>query len=135
MVEQPSRRDQVTRRGIGQGGERWARKYLEGAGLTILDANWRSPEGEIDIVALDGDIVVFIEVKTRRSTRFGTPEESVTRQKRTRLQRTALAYLQAHQRLDSPWRIDVIAVRGDPQRSPSVEHLVDVVEADDGFWS
>jgi putative endonuclease len=125
----------VTRQGVGRYGERRARKFLEAAGLTILETNFRSPEGEIDIVAADGDVFVFVEVKTRRGTLFGTPEESVTREKRRRLQRTALAYLQAHDRLDSPWRIDVIAIQGDPRRSPHIEHLVDVVEADNGLGS
>jgi putative endonuclease len=117
---------------VGRWGERRARLHLERAGLAILDSNWRSPEGEIDLVAADGATLVFVEVKTRRSLRFGRPEESLTRRKRRRLQRTALAYLQAHDRLDAAWRIDLVSIEGDPRlASARLEHLVDVVDADE----
>ena len=117
---------------VGRWGERRARRFLEDAGLRILDSNWRDPEGEIDLVAADGDTIVFVEVKTRRSRLFGAPVDSLTRDKRRRLQRTALAYLTAHERLDSAWRIDVVSIEGDPRRPGArLEHLVDVVEADD----
>jgi putative endonuclease len=117
---------------IGRLGEARARRFLERAGLTILDSNWRSPEGEIDIVAADGEVVVFVEVKTRRGSLFGRPEESITREKRRRLQRAALDYLQSHNRLGSPWRIDVVTIQGDPRRRDArLEHLADVIEADE----
>lgn len=122
----------MTRTEVGRWGERRARRLLEDAGMAILDANWRSTEGEIDLVAADGDTIVIVEVKTRRTDRFGAPVDSLTREKRRRLQRVALAYLQAHGRLDSAWRIDVVSVEGDPRRPDArLEHLVDVVDADD----
>ncbi|OGT28583.1 MAG: YraN family protein [Gammaproteobacteria bacterium RBG_16_66_13] len=126
----------MKRGAVGRVGERRARQFLESAGLTILDANWRSPEGEIDIIAAEGDVLVFVEVKTRRGLRFGSPEESITRGKRRRLQRAALAYLQSHERIDSLWRIDVITILGDPRQSQArLEHLVDAVEADESsLW-
>ncbi|HSB90037.1 MAG TPA: YraN family protein [Anaerolineales bacterium] len=117
---------------VGRWGERRARRFLEGAGLHILEANWRDAEGEIDLVAVDGETVVFVEVKTRRSRLFGAPVDSLTRDKRRRLRRAALAYLTAHDRLDSSWRIDVVSIEGDPRRDTSrIEHLPDVVDADD----
>ena len=125
----------MKRPSVGQLGELRARRLLESAGLKILETNWRCPEGEIDLIAADGDVVVFVEVKTRRGTLFGQPEDSLTRDKRRRLQRAAVAYLQSVDRLDAAWRIDVVTVRGDPRRGARLEHLVDVVEADeDSLW-
>ncbi|HET7009770.1 MAG TPA: YraN family protein [Anaerolineales bacterium] len=125
----------MKRPSVGQLGEQRARRLLERAGLRILETNWRCPEGEIDLIAADGDVVVFVEVKTRRGTLFGQPEDSLTRDKRRRLQRAAVAYLQSVDRLDAAWRIDVVTVRGDPRRGARLEHLVDVVEADEGgLW-
>ncbi len=118
---------------VGRWGERRARRFLEDAGLRILDSNWRDPEGEIDLVAADGETIVFVEVKTRRSRSFGAPVDSLTKDKRRRLQRTALAYLTAHDRVECAWRIDVVSIEGDPRRPGArLEHFVDVVEADGG---
>lgn len=83
----------------------------------FVDRNYRAPEGEIDLVMQDGDIVVFVEVKTRTSNSFGAPEESVTKAKRQRLQRAAWAFLQEHETLDAPWRIDVVAIEASTNRT------------------
>ena len=74
---------------LGREGEQVAAEYLERAGLRVLDRNWRCTEGEIDIVAAERQVMVVCEVKTRSSTRFGTPLEAITRHKQARLRRLA----------------------------------------------
>jgi putative endonuclease len=102
---------------LGEWGEAQARCYLEAIGYIFVDRNFRAPEGEMDLVMQDGDIVVFVEVKTRTSNKFGTPEESVSKVKRQRLQRAAWAFLQEHEMLDTSWRIDVVAIEANPNRT------------------
>ncbi|BAS27481.1 YraN family protein [Limnochorda pilosa] len=100
------------RRSLGAWGERLAQVYLEGLGYRILERNLRSRLGELDLVALDGQTLAFVEVRTRRSSRLGGPEESVDGAKRARLARLAAAYLQrfpSHR--GRPVRIDVVTVR------------------------
>jgi len=99
---------------LGDWGETEARRYLETKEYVFIDRNFRVPEGEIDLVMQDGDIVVFIEVKTRTSDRFGTPEESVSAAKRKRLLRAAWAFLQEREMIDTSWRIDVVAIEASP---------------------
>lgn len=99
---------------LGDWGETEARRYLEAKAYVFIERNFRVPEGEIDLVMQDGDIVVFIEVKTRTSESFGTPEESVSRAKRKRLMRAAWAFLQERERIDDTWRIDVVAIEASP---------------------
>lgn len=95
---------------LGALGERAARGYLERAGLTVLDTNFRCPHGEIDIVARNAEEVVFVEVRTRRGRDFGSPEESITAAKARRLIATAQTYLQSRDDLPPDWRIDLVAV-------------------------
>lgn len=102
---------------LGEWGETEARRFLETKGYVFIARNFRVPEGEIDLVMQDGDIVVFVEVKTRTSDRFGTPEESVTDVKRQRLQFAAWAFLQEREMLDSSWRIDFVAIEATPNRT------------------
>ncbi len=99
---------------LGKWGETEARRYLETKAYVLIERNFRVPEGEIDLVMQDGDIVVFIEVKTRTSDRFGAPEESVSAAKRKRLLRAAWAFLQERERVDASWRIDVVAIEASP---------------------
>ena len=83
--------------GVGAYGERRAVDYLTNqAGMWVVDRNWRCREGELDIVARDGDDLVFIEVKTRRGPGFGGPAEAVVPDKVRRLRRLAAAWLAAH---------------------------------------
>jgi putative endonuclease len=95
---------------MGAFGERAAREYLKKRGYKILETNFRCALGEIDIVARDGDYVVFVEVRTRRSLVFGTPEESINAAKKAKLIKLGQYYLQAHQDPSSPWRIDIVAI-------------------------
>ncbi|QCH24734.1 YraN family protein [Mycobacteroides salmoniphilum] len=101
----------TTRAQIGSRGEDLAADYLRGDGFTILDRNWRCRYGELDIVAADGEVLVFVEVKTRTGRAFGTPAEAVTHTKLRRLRRLAGIWLAAQ---DGSWpavRIDVIEIR------------------------
>ncbi|MDZ4654575.1 MAG: YraN family protein [Coriobacteriia bacterium] len=96
---------------LGVRGETAAVEYLQRTGMTVAERNWRCATGEVDIVALDGAELVFVEVKTRRSVNAGTPEEAVSPSKQKRLARLARAYI-AHADLTSvPVRFDVIAIR------------------------
>jgi putative endonuclease len=118
---------------LGARGESLAVEKLENKGYHIRDRNWRVLEGELDIVAEDGDTIVFVEVKARTSRRFGLPEEALTKRKRQRLIKAALAYLDTHQIFNTNWRFDFVAIewssRGDLKR---IEHFVDVIQADPG---
>jgi len=95
---------------LGELGEKAARGYIERTGFTVLDTNFHCPWGEIDIVALEGDSLVFLEVKTCNSNAIGPPEESITPGKSRRLIATAETYLQSRTDLPSHWRIDMVAV-------------------------
>jgi putative endonuclease len=113
---------------VGRYGEQLAAHHLRGAGLTLLARNWRCPEGELDIVAREGDVLVFCEVKTRSSAAFGWPAEAVGGAKAARLRRLAACYL-AEQRPMSPrgfWpaiRFDVVSVIHRQSGVAQVEHL------------
>jgi putative endonuclease len=98
---------------LGQLGEDAAADYLQRQGYLILARNWRCSAGEIDVVAQDGQTVVFVEVRARRGDRFGTPEESITPEKQARLLEVAQTYLQEACLVDQDWRIDVVAIEMD----------------------
>ena len=99
----------VHKKALGRAGERAAVKYLKKSGYKILKRNYRTVYGEVDIVALDKDTVVFCEVKTRESTQFGTPAEAVERHKRERYVNIARDFLMRAGR-DVNVRFDVIEV-------------------------
>ena len=100
----------MKRRAVGILGEKLARDFLKKKGYRIIETNYRCPEGEIDIVAKHGDFLVFIEVRTKTSLEFGSPEESITPAKRERMKATAAYYQQTHSNLPPLWRIDVVAI-------------------------
>ena len=111
------------RRALGDYGERLAERYLRERGLAVIDRNWRCARGELDLVARDGDCLVFCEVKTRRTERFGAPVEAVDRRKAARLRRLASAWLQAHDEHAGHVRIDVIGILR-PRHGPArVRHV------------
>ena len=103
-------------RDIGALGEKIAAEYLTGLGYMIRERNVRLREGEIDIIAEKDEFLVFIEVRTRTSNSYGTPEESVTAQKKGRLIALAEAYIEDRDDLPSSWRIDVVAIELGPKR-------------------
>lgn len=99
-----------TRRTLGNRGEALAAQYLKSLGYTIRERNWRCPVGELDIIAEKDSVLVFVEVRTRRGDRFGTPEESITSIKQAKLLEVALTYLDEHDEPDRNWRVDVVAI-------------------------
>jgi putative endonuclease len=105
----------MKRKELGNTGEKLARDFLKKRGYKIREANYRCREGEIDIVARKKDCLVFIEVRTKASAGFGSPEESVTTAKKEKLIASALTYLTEHQDLPESWRIDFVAVELDPE--------------------
>lgn len=104
-----------SRLNIAKIGESLAVKHFKARGCEILARNYRARRGEIDIVVQDGEFTVFVEVKTRRSLKFGLPQSAVTLQKQKQISKVALAYLQTHNLLDAPCRFDVIAIHLSPQ--------------------
>ena len=109
---------------LGAWGESYAVKYLEGKGYLILARNVRTPYGEIDIVAKEDDQLIFIEVKTRTSKKFGYPEEAITENKIVHMTESAEFYLQGHLKENVDWRIDVISIQVDPRsNSPNLTHF------------
>ena len=100
----------MKRRNTGILGEKLAKDFLRKRGYRIKETNYRCPEGEIDIVAKHKDYLVFIEVRTKTSLEFGSPEESITPTKMGRLRAVASHYRQTHNDLPPLWRIDVVAV-------------------------
>ncbi len=101
---------------------------MEESGYTILDTNFHCPYGEVDIVALQRECLVFLEVRTRSGSAFGSPEESITPAKRRRLIATAEAFIQSRDDLPQQWRIDLVAIevdrRGRTVRMDIVENAV-----------
>jgi len=115
------------RRGLGRRGEEMAADHLARKGYQIVARNWRCEVGELDLVAVDGDRLAFVEVRTRRGRAMGTPEESITPAKQARLVELAWAYLQAHD-WEGDWRIDVVAIEMDRRgRLLRVDHYENAV--------
>jgi len=103
----------MDRKTTGKQGEILAQNYLKKKGYRILETNYRSRYGEIDIVARHKNALVFFEVRTKRSHAFGSPEESITETKASHLRAVAYHYIQTHGKLPESWRIDFIAVELD----------------------
>ncbi|MFP5254972.1 MAG: YraN family protein [Acidimicrobiia bacterium] len=100
------------RQELGAAGEERAAAWYRAHGYEVLARNWRCREGELDLVVSRGRTVAFVEVKTRRSARFGHPVEAVTPTKQDRLRRLALAYLRATGTRAGSLRFDVVAILG-----------------------
>ncbi|MFE6778025.1 YraN family protein [Streptomyces sp. NPDC057702] len=117
-------RPSSARRALGAYGESLAARTLIAAGMLVLARNWRCREGEIDIVARDGDALVICEVKTRRSSAYEHPMAAVDHVKAERLRRLAARWLE---RYGGPppggVRIDVVGVRLPRRGAPTVEHV------------
>lgn len=97
---------------IGKKGEEYARKFLVAKGCKILGENFRSRFGEVDIIAIEDDTIIFVEVKTRTSNRFGEGEEAVNAEKIKKILKTALHFLsETSQTHLNNLRMDLIAVR------------------------
>jgi putative endonuclease len=99
-----------TNKSLGLQGEQAACTYLEREGCEILERNWRCKQGEADIIMMDGDCLVFAEVKTRASTSAGMPEEAVTPAKRKKYENIAMYYLATHDIASCRVRFDIMAI-------------------------
>lgn len=95
---------------LGRRGEEAAARYLYRRGYQILERNWECFAGEADIIAQDGDALVFVEVKTRKDCQKGFPSEAVNAKKRERYEKIALAYLSGCESMEAPIRFDVISI-------------------------
>lgn len=119
----------LLRKLLGRSGEERAAKHLKDQGLTVLERNYSAPQGELDLVALDGDTLVFVEVKTRTSDSFGAPELAVDRRKQERMVKAALGYLKFKKLHQMPCRFDVVAIS-----DGTVQHIRNAFEMERGRY-
>lgn len=109
---------------LGRRGEQLVAEHLRAAGYRVVDRNWRCPAGELDLIALDGDVLVVVEVKTRSSRAWGDPLEAVDRRKLTRLCVLAGRWRRAHPAVRTRrTRIDLVGVLLAAGAEPVVDHL------------
>ncbi len=113
---------------LGRSGEDRAAKHLAKLGYRVLERNYRTRQGEIDLIALDGDTVVFVEVKTRTSDAYGAPELAVDQRKQGRMVKAALGYLRQKKLHQMACRFDVVAIRGEDD--PQVDVIRNAFEMD-----
>ena len=119
----------MIRRLLGNRGERAAERYLAGLGYRIVARGLRGRRGELDLVALDGRQVVFVEVKTRLDHAAGHPVEAVGPDKQRKLTELALEFLKKHKLLEHAARFDIVAITWpDGQREPEIEHFRNAFE-------
>lgn len=111
----------------GQSGELAALHYIENLGYKILAKNWRYKHLEVDIIAMDGSVLLFIEVKTRRSSSFGLPHEAVNYQKQQQLDRAANLYI-SYIKHKGEIRFDIVSILIDSSNNYQIEHIKDA------FW-
>ncbi|MGI6567153.1 MAG: YraN family protein [Firmicutes bacterium] len=116
------------RRQIGNLYEAMAADYLKKQGYKILARQYRSKGGEIDLVAKDGSTIVFVEVKGRQTTRFGSPQEAVDRRKQRRIWRTAHHYLWSRAQMDALCRFDVIVIQSISPGEHRIEHIIGAID-------
>jgi putative endonuclease len=112
--------EKENKRAKGKAGEDLACKYLEACGYRIIERNYQYGHGEIDIVAMDGEELVFVEVKSRKSLEFGEPEFAFTRNKLNQVRKIASAYLVEHDLRDQICRIDAVAVLFQSGQRPKI---------------
>ncbi len=112
---------------LGRYGERVAALHLTERGMVLLDRNWRSDAGEIDLVLREGDVLVVCEVKTRSSDACGTPHEAIDPAKLERLKRLGVLWAEAHEVSPEETRIDLVAVHPQPRGAAHVDHVPGLV--------
>lgn len=110
---------------LGAAGERAAAKFLRGAGYRIIDKNFRTAIGEIDVIALDGETIVFVEVKTLRSDEAADPEAKVDVRKREKLERVAGDWLARKRYPDRSYRFDAVSVVMPVDGEPRIRHIIE----------
>lgn len=115
---------------LGNSGENLAAEYLERQGFQILERQWRSRFGELDLVAVDSETIVFVEVKTRATMAAGDPTEAITRAKQKKITQSALAYLKRRGWLQRRSRIDVVSILWQGQNGqPDIRHYRSAFDA------
>ena len=121
---------------FGQAGESAAEEYLRRKGYRIVARNLRSPLGELDLVAEDGQVLVFVEVKARRTDAFGGAIHAVHHRKQEKLIQLAAQYLARHHIKDRLCRFDVVLLQGPDATVPKIEHIQNAFEisGDDLRW-
>jgi putative endonuclease len=108
---------------LGRWGEKRSEKFLKRKGLKTLTRNFSCKTGELDLVMVDTDsTIVFVEVRTKADTDFATPEDSITKPKKTRLIRTARYFLATNKIEDRPFRFDIVAIVLDKSAKPKINH-------------
>lgn len=114
---------------VGEIGEKLAVEFLKKRDFRIIQRNYRCPHGEIDIIATKKDTLIFIEVRTRTSSTYGAPEESITAFKKEKMVSSALYYCSHHSDLPPNWRIDFVAVELDEVQNKvkRIEHFESAV--------
>ncbi len=119
----------MRRKPLGKLGEKLALKQLKNNDYQILERNFRSRYGEIDIIAQEGDVLVFVEVKTRTSRKFGPPEEAITPWKIERIIKTGQEYKNLHPNSPEAMRIDVVAIElsssGETEKTRLIKNITD----------
>ena len=121
----------MKRQTTGMLGEKLAADFLTKQGYKIIETNFRCKEGKVDIIAREGDFLVFIEVRTKTSRAFGTPEESVTARKKAHLRNVAARYLESYDSQLPEWRIDFVAVELDRTgKTRRIEVIKNAVEGE-----
>jgi len=113
------------RAGLGRAGEKRAERFLRRQRYRIVTRNYRCPAGEIDLVALDGRTVVFVEVKTRTDGQYADPQDAVNPAKQRRLLKSAEFFLRQTDSQERPCRFDVIAITLGGEAEMKVEHITD----------
>ena len=122
--------DTPDRQTLGKQGESLARRELERRGYAILATRFRTRFGEIDIVCSDRGTVVFVEVKARRSLKYGSAAEAITPWKRRRIAAMALDYLASYEQLNHPCRFDVVAIDGMGTERATIRVIEDAFQVD-----
>ena len=112
---------------LGIKGENLAVTFLKEKGYRIIARNYRTSMGEIDVIAQDGNTLVFIEVKTRTDELFGQPFEAVNKKKRHKMKNVALLYMKRHER-NFPVRFDVVSIFYKANGKKEIEHIMDAFE-------
>ncbi len=120
------------RKTLGDQGEKYAASYLKRRGYRILERNYRTKRGEVDLVVQEGDTLVFVEVKTRRNAEYGSPQVAVNSQKQKQISHAAISYLQSHRCFDKPCRFDVIGIIWS-DTDVKIEHIQNAFELTGGY--
>jgi putative endonuclease len=123
----------VARQQTGKEGEGLAGEWLKKKGWKILQAGYRSPYGEIDLICEDKNELVFVEVKTRTSDQFGYPEEAITSIKARHMLKAAQWIVQKEHWQERPWRMDVVAILKKPAEQTEYVHIL-AIDAGEKTW-